>query len=351
MLACLLGRKDFTVLHRKWVCARVQEAEVKADVPASITSNHFQVCWKCLKDLRAAIADVPPASWSGRLEALKATVRDEEAETHLFNKANPAHELALWLLFDDAGDFFDVEQGKLLGRFDELMKCALVEYHYLEAVSEFESKKATLPVASLTAVLPLHVLQTMAAHVNVTSESALKSKDLKLKGHADTNKDFIDRMKATLGNTEKSIQKYNSELVKKEKNKDKERVAEDKKAQMAEKAGVKAVRQLCKDTKSPGLLSYCGKVVSDVTHYCDLAAFETAKMEATFDPSVPYVVDNASSLFDLVEGAQLIKASFGNFRAQVPHTTLAAQKKKVARQRLVRQRVDLVDQNGCASFE
>jgi hypothetical protein len=299
-------------------------------VPAAITNTFYLTCWKHAATLKDSIGHVAADAWEAGLEELAVTILADQTDSHLFHEKNPAREIAVALLLNDTGKLVTSDQKKLVELFDGFLGCMLVEFMYLQVVENFESKKATMPVQSLTVVFPFHILQTMATHINASSESGLKTKELKMKEYFDTVKDFTERIKATLGNTAKAIQKHNAELVKKEKTKDKDRATEEKKAQLAEKETAKAIRSLCKDTKSPGLLSYCGKVVCDVPHYSDLAALTEAKSQSTLDSLLPYIVVNAASLNQLVETRPLIKTSFGNFRAQVPHTPLAAQKKKVA---------------------
>ena len=210
---------------------------------------------------------------------------------------------------------------------ETLCRCSYARINFGIVCTEFQEAGHTLPVKTSHGILPHAVLLVFASEMFADTEHALKQAGTKLKADIESAKLLIERIKTTVTASIKAVAGCRVAAVKKEKDKDKVRVQEEKAKLNAAKEQLRAVRALCKDKNSPGLLSFCGQTVSDIRRYRGIDEFKVACADDDFDVTAPYIIEECKSLTDLAQH-QLVKMAFTNFRAQLPTSDAAKQKKK-----------------------
>ena len=210
---------------------------------------------------------------------------------------------------------------------DVLIKCSYAQVEFRVACDAFCEAGHTMPVRTFKEIPCYMMAHTAANQISAETEHGLKETATKLKESVEKAKELMDRIRLSIVASVKALANVSASKVKKEKQQDKDRVKEERQKLNAAKEALKAVRALCKDKNSPGLLSYCGQVVSDIRKYKDINEFKTAAAAGDFDIRTPYLIEECKSLQDLA-GQQITKMAFTNFRAQLPASEAAKQKKK-----------------------
>ena len=193
-------------------------------------------------------------------------------------------------------------------------------------VKTFIENKATLPVENLSEIRTLMMLKNVVGALKaVGSEDALKTMDTDVKNTIEKTRDFVQSIKATVKAATAAFKTYQTEQVKKAKSIDKDRDMEEKKKLAQAKKEMQDIKLMCKDKVSPGLLSYCGPMMLQVPKFADIDAFKAGV--AQIDTTTPYLIESCSSLTSLV-AEPVVNTAFLNFRAQLPRSESAKQKKK-----------------------
>jgi hypothetical protein len=218
-----------------------------------------------------------------------------------------------------AKDFIDQLNG--------IARCASVRIKWKMAREVFVASKASQPVADLSTVQPVSILKHRINTFTATSEHDLKDRDRQLKADIDFAKELFDRIKSSVTLMSQALSSHQGETARKAKQQDKARTLEEKKKHQSQKDALKSVRQLCKDSTSPGLLSYCGPLIKEITRFESVASFTDAAKHGKVDLKSPYVVEDCTTLKELADAA-VTRTNFANFRAQLPHSDPISKKKK-----------------------
>ena len=207
-------------------------------------------------------------------------------------------------------------------------RCTLARISWEGRCAEFFACNTnSTPVKDLQDVVPLMVLSTRIDILQASTEQELKNTESALKKQLETGKEFVDRVKAVITATVKAIGTYQSEEVKKEKQKDKVRAQNEKMKLATDKAALKGLRRLCKDQSSPGLLSYCGQMVKEFNTYGSVRQFAEASAQPDFDPSLPYIISDCEQLTKLLGEAAAV-TTFSTFKTQLPFAEMVKNRKK-----------------------
>jgi len=208
-----------------------------------------------------------------------------------------------------------------------LMQCVLVDIGFRVSVTKFLQQGCSLPVENLSGVVPAMLMHAPLLHITATTEHELKAMLATMKQDVEAAKELVDRIRSTIQNVSKAVDGHRADAVKKEKAKDTARVVEQKKQLQAEKDALKAVRKLCKDKTSPGLLSYCGSMVTEIRKFANVKEFKEAAAQADFDIGAPYLIMDCPTLTSLAESA-IAKTALATFRAQLTKSEQVKAKRK-----------------------
>ena len=246
------------------------------------------------------------------------------------NKKAPIYvdgQLALAPHRDAEGNLAPSDIGSFRADLLALCKASLAMLRFSQARAHFAATKNTLPISAkeMDSLLPIAGQQCIIQTFDARTEAGLKARLTSYKQGLDLAKEFVDRIKSTISTVSKALENHHREEQKKVQ--DKSVAEEEKKKVQAAKENLKKVRGLCKEKKSPVLLSYCGPMVSEVLAFEDDA---DCKKQCSEKPELmlePFVVKTCTALGELV-GQPSLKQAFAIFRTQLPYAAPCSKKKK-----------------------